>query len=114
MCGTVRDFDYAKRLPVAVVSWDNTDPRNPGLREASTLTKRALMGGVNRRTPISDGSAWEGYREAMSVASDDWVDTGWLLSPGCSVSPWPGHASQNFHALRAAADMMARLHADRG
>lgn len=113
MCGTVRDFDYTNRLPVAIVSWDNTDPRNPGLRTASELTTRALMGGVNRRTPISNGSAWELYREVLSLAEKDRVDTGWLLSPGCSVSPWPRQAGQNFHALRTAAEMMARLPADK-
>src|SRR5205085_889930 len=95
-------FELASVLPVHCVNWQLQDPGNPGLAEVREATGKAVAGGLHRRTPIADGSPEEVFHEALR-ALDATAGRGHLLTPGCSVSPWPRDREDNVRALVRAA-----------
>src|SRR5690606_27069366 len=46
LCMNGVHFPLADELPVHCVNWADTDPRNPSLTQARSLTRRAVVGGV--------------------------------------------------------------------
>jgi hypothetical protein len=84
------------------VSWQVQDPGNPGLAEARDRVHKAVVGGLHRSSPIGDGTPDQVFAQATAALRDT-GGRGHLLTPGCSVSPWPEDKDDNFRALLRAA-----------
>lgn len=72
--------------PVAVVNWAVHAPGNFSLAEGLAKTKLTVMGGIDERRTLLDGSP----DEVRAEVRDALRQTGgrrFLLAPGCSVSP---------------------------
>jgi uroporphyrinogen decarboxylase len=72
--------------PVAAVNWAVHAPGNISLAEALPKTEKAVMGGVDERHALLDGSP-EDVREQVLEALRGTGGRRFLLAPGCSVSP---------------------------
>lgn len=94
-------FGITNDLPVHAVSWATTDEGNPSLHAARSLTSKARVGGLGRHEPFSSGTPAQSYAASRKVLDEN-DPRGLMLSPGCSVSPWPWHNQANFMAFRAA------------
>lgn len=88
LCGPRQHFELARMLPAGCVNWQKQDEGNPTLSEGRRLSGKAVVGGLHRQTPIADGTP-EQVREQAEQAVADAGNRGFLLAPGCSVSPWP-------------------------
>ncbi|HEY7357153.1 MAG TPA: uroporphyrinogen decarboxylase family protein [Ktedonobacterales bacterium] len=76
-------FDWFVDYPVAAISWSDR-LTGPGLREALTLTDKCLIGGLDERGPLTQGSE----REIQQEMQDALAQTGGrrlILANGCSV-----------------------------
>jgi uroporphyrinogen decarboxylase len=76
-------FDRFVDYPVAAISWSDR-LTGPSLREASTLTDKCLIGGLDERGPLTRG----GEREIEQEMRDALAQTGGrrlVLANGCSV-----------------------------
>lgn len=105
-CGGNIFFELVSDLPTKAVSWSVHEPGNPGITDARSLTDLALVTGIDRKTPISNGTPAEVEAEYRQVLEKERWD-GLLLSPDCSVSPWPEKHEGNFRAIRGAVDAAA-------
>ncbi len=86
--------------PVAAVSWAVHAPGNLSLAEGLAKTKLTVMGGIDERHTLLDGSP----EEVRAEVEDALRQTGsrrFLLAPSCSVSPQTPAA--NLHAAVEAA-----------
>ena len=72
--------------PVAAVNWAVHAPGNISLAEALPKTEKAVMGGVDERHALLDGSPGD-VREQVLEALRGTGGRRFLLAPGCSVSP---------------------------
>ena len=99
-CGERIAFDLLAEYPVAAISWDPTLAGNPSLAEGKSRTKAAVMGGVNEKRTLADGTP----EEVAAQVRDAITSTGGrrlLLAPGCSIPPRSPRA--NLEAAKAAA-----------
>lgn len=101
LCGDRIHLEPMSALPHAALSWSVHDEGNPTIAEAAAVTPAAVATGMHRYHPIRDGSADEVAREAVEVLADA-PERGFILAPGCSVSPWPTASTANLHAFRRA------------
>jgi uroporphyrinogen decarboxylase len=101
LCGPRQHFELARRLPGACVNWQLQDDGNPGLAEGRRLSGKAVAGGLHRQSPIADGTPEEVLEQAQAAVADI-GRRGFLLTPGCSVSPWPVDREDNFRAMAKA------------
>ncbi|MBI4318956.1 MAG: hypothetical protein HY675_10730 [Chloroflexi bacterium] len=98
-CGDNIFFELLSYYPVHAINWATTAPGNPSLRNALTLTDKAVMGGVREKTTLRQGHP----AEVAAEARDALQQTGgqrFLLTGGCSIPtdvPEP-----NLRAARAA------------
>jgi uroporphyrinogen decarboxylase len=102
LCGPHIDTSLVERLPMHCVNWSLHDAGNPGLRELRDRFRVAVAGGLQRHSPIQAPSAEE-MRSAAAAALGETGGQGHLLTPGCSVSPWPQAKPENLEAMVAAA-----------
>lgn len=102
LCGPRQHFELASALPAQCVNWQLQDPGNPGIAEGRRLSGKAVAGGLHRHSPIADGSP-DQVLEQAEAALRDTGGHGHLLTPGCSVSPWPSDREDNFRAMVQAA-----------
>src|SRR3990170_6591248 len=94
--------------PVHAFNWAPDQAGNPSLAEAQSKTGKAVMGGLNERTTLREGSPGEVALEAQGALTQ----TGgrrFLLAPGCSI--WPQTPEAN---LRAAVESARRWSAGAG
>jgi uroporphyrinogen decarboxylase len=98
LCGPRQHFELARELPARCVNWQLQDAGNPTLSEGRRLSGKAVAGGLHRHTPIADGTP-EQVLAQSSAAFLDGGPRGFLLTPGCSVSPWPRDREENFRAM---------------
>jgi uroporphyrinogen decarboxylase len=98
LCGPRIDTGLIESLPTDCVNWSTHDKGNPGLTWVRDRFRRAVVGGLHRRSPIADGSP-EQVRAQARAALEDTGGRGHLLTPGCSVSPWPAAAAANLEEL---------------
>jgi uroporphyrinogen decarboxylase len=98
LCGPRQHFELARKLPAQSVNWQLQDEGNPTLSEGRRLSGKAVAGGLHRHTPIADGTP-EHVLAQSSAALLDSGPRGFLLTPGCSVSPWPREREENFSAM---------------
>jgi uroporphyrinogen decarboxylase len=102
LCGARQHFELAAALPVSCVNWQVQDPGNPALAEARDRYRKAVAGGLHRSSPIADGTPDQVFEQALEALRET-RGRGHLLTPGCSVSPWPSDKDARFEALVRAA-----------
>jgi uroporphyrinogen decarboxylase len=102
LCGAHVDTALVERLPMQCVNWSRHDEGNPGLRELRDRYRIPVAGGLHRNSPIRATTAEE-MRSAAAAALAETGGQGHLLTPGCSVSPWPQARPENLEAMVAAA-----------
>jgi uroporphyrinogen decarboxylase len=86
LCGSNLQFGLSRDLPVQVISWSVHNQGNPTLAEGSTISGRAVMGGMSQRGSLIYGPPATVEVEARGAIAD--MDgRGLLLAPGCSVPP---------------------------
>jgi uroporphyrinogen-III decarboxylase len=92
---------------VGAFSWDATAPGNPGLKEALTRLKGAVMGGIDHEGALQRGpdAAIAAYRSALEATGG----RRFLFAPGCSIPPETPEAT-----LTALRDEVERAHARQG
>lgn len=87
--------------PAAAFHWASRSAGNPSLSEVQARTGAAVMGGVDHRRTMPEGTP-----EAVAAEAREAIEAtgGWrfLLAPECTVPPTTPPA--NLHALRAAAE----------
>lgn len=83
--GKQTDLARIRDYPHEAIHCEDCDPGNPGLDELRKVTKGAVMGGLPYRTitRLSPASIQEAVAGAISAAGR----RGFILAPGCSVSP---------------------------
>lgn len=102
LCSGHVNESLIEKLGSHCVNWSIHDAGNPGLTELRDRHVVAVAGGLHRDEPIRSGSVGAVRAEA-DAALRDTGGRGHLLSPGCSVSPWPFEREENVRELAAAA-----------
>jgi uroporphyrinogen decarboxylase len=104
ICGPATYFDAAIDYPVHALNWATLGQQNPTILEASMLTDKTLVGGVDELGTLQTGTPDAVIREA-EIAIQAVKGRHLLLTPGCGTNvDVPG---ENLHALRRAADLVA-------
>lgn len=85
-CGEHIYFDLLSDYPVEAISWAATLPGNPSLAEGKERTIRAVMGGVNEKTTLPNGTP-EQVDEEVRQAIKETDGRRVLIAPGCSIPP---------------------------
>jgi uroporphyrinogen decarboxylase len=104
LCGANVNTSLVDALRPNCVNWSIHDAGNPALAEMRDRHHIAVAGGLHRDNPIRTGSVEEVRREA-SDAIRQTSGRGHLLTPGCSVSPWPADREDNIRVLAEAATL---------
>jgi uroporphyrinogen decarboxylase len=99
LCGPNVNTSLVEALRPGCVNWSIHDAGNPGLADIRDRHRIAVAGGLHRDKPIRTGSVQEVRREA-SEAIRQTAGRGHLLTPGCSVSPWPVDREGNIREMR--------------
>jgi uroporphyrinogen decarboxylase len=102
LCGPRINTDLVGALRPHCVNWSIHDAGNPGLAELRDGLRVAAAGGLHREHPIRTGTVAEVRAEAAAALAAS-GRRGHLLTPGCSVSPWPRDREENVRALVEAA-----------
>ena len=105
ICGPEVYFDQVLDYPVHAINWASLGQRNPGLLEASHLTDKVLVGGINETDTLLNGNPESVTREALD-AIQIMTDGKFLLTPGCAVRP--NSPEVNLHAMRRATDLASQ------
>jgi len=98
LCGPRLNTSLIAALRLHCVNWSIHDEGNPGLAELRDRERVAVVGGLHREHPIRTGSV-QAVREEAAAALRATGGRGHVLSPGCSVSPWPADHEENIRAL---------------
>ena len=98
LCGANVNTLLVEALRPDCVNWSIHDGGNPGLADMRDRHHVAVAGGLHRDHPIRTGSAAEVRREALDAITQT-SGRGHLLTPGCSVSPWPVDREDNIRVL---------------
>jgi uroporphyrinogen decarboxylase len=96
-----RLLDY----PAAAVNWAMHAPGNGSLADIQPNTEKAVMGGVDERHALIQGSPGD-VRGQVAEALVQTGGRGFLLAPGCSISPQTPQANLRA-AVEAAQDASA-------
>ena len=102
LCGANVNTSLVEALRPHCVNWSVHDAGNPGLAEMRDRHRIAVAGGLHRDSPIRTGTVEEVRREAAEAIRQT-SGRGHLLTPGCSVSPWPVDHEENIRVLAEAA-----------
>jgi uroporphyrinogen decarboxylase len=106
LCGGNVNTSLVEALRPNCVNWSIHDAGNPGLAEMRDRQHVAVAGGLHRDQPIRTGSVEELRREAAG-AIEETSGRGHLLTPGCSVSPWPVDHEESIRVLSEVAGLDA-------
>ena len=106
LCGANVNTSLVDALHPHCVNWSIHDAGNPALTEMRDRYRIAVAGGLHRDNPIRTGTVDEVRREA-ALAIGQTSGRGHLLTPGCSVSPWPVDREDNIRVLAEAAALDA-------
>lgn len=97
-CGERIHFDLLSSYPVEVISWDATGEGNPDLRAGQLSSGKAVMGGINEKTTLKNGSPNQ-VQEEVGKALELTGGRHFLLAPGCAISPET--PAKNVEAVRS-------------
>lgn len=86
VCRPNNMLDELLDYPAPVVNWAVHAPGNASLEAALGKTGKAVMGGVNERKTLVDGTP-EQVRDEVREALRQTGGRRFLLAPGCSISP---------------------------
>jgi len=100
ICGDRVYFDAVTDYPVQAISWSRDSAGNPSLSEAATMTRAAVMGGVDEAVTLPSGSP-DDVSRAVANALAETGGRRTLIAPGCSTDHRTSH--ENLLALRDAA-----------
>jgi uroporphyrinogen decarboxylase len=98
LCGQNVNTALVEALRPHCVNWSIHDVGNPGLADMRDRHRIAVAGGLHRDHPIRTGTVEEVRREAAAAMSQT-SGLGLLLTPGCSVSPWPVGREDNIRVM---------------
>lgn len=98
-CGTHIYFDQLAAYPVQAVSWDALAEGNPDLRTGKMRSGKAVMGGIDHKTTLKNGTPAQ-VREEVANAIELTGGKHFLLAPGCSIPPET--PAKNLEAIRSA------------
>jgi uroporphyrinogen decarboxylase len=98
LCGPRINASLVAALRPHCVNWSIHDEGNPSLSELRDRDRVAVVGGLHREHPIRAGSV-QAVREEAAATLRETGGRGHLLSPGCSVSPWPADREENIRAM---------------
>ena len=98
LCGPNVNTSLIGELRPQCVNWSIHDAGNPGLADMRDRHCVAVAGGLHRDHPIRTGSV-EQVREEAAIAITQTSGRGHLLTPGCSVSPWPVDREDDIRVL---------------
>ncbi|HET9921816.1 MAG TPA: uroporphyrinogen decarboxylase family protein [Ktedonobacteraceae bacterium] len=98
-CGSHIYFDLLASYPVEAVSWDASQPGNPDLHEGQRRCDKAVMGGINQKETLLNGTPAQ-VREEVEQALEMTGGRHFLLAPGCAVAP--ATPAKNLEAVRKA------------
>lgn len=98
LCGPNVNTSLIEALRPNCVNWSIHDAGNPGLADMRDRHRIAVAGGLHRDHPIRTGSVEQVRREAADAIRQT-SGRGHLLTPGCSVSPWPVEREDNIRVL---------------
>jgi len=98
-CGEHIYFDLLTDYPVEAISWAATLPGNPSLGQGKERTTKAVMGGINEKTTLPDGTPEQVDGEVRAAVKET-EGRRLLLAPGCSIPPRTPEA--NLEAAAAA------------
>lgn len=90
-----RNNNHLQRLldyPVAAFHWSTHGAGNPSLREISSQSGRAVMGGVSHEETMTSGSPDAVAGEAQRAIAET-GGSHLLIAPGCSIEPSTPEAS---------------------
>ena len=98
LCEANVNTSLVEALRPQCVNWSIHDAGNPALADMRDRHRVAVAGGLHRDHPIRTGSVDQVRREAAEAISQT-SGRGHLLTPGCSVSPWPVDREDNIRVL---------------
>jgi uroporphyrinogen decarboxylase len=98
-CGTHIYFDQLAAYPIQAVSWDALAEGNPDLRTGKQRSDKAVMGGIDQKTTLKNGTPAQ-VREEVANAIELTGGKHFLLAPGCSIAPET--PAKNLEAIRSA------------
>ncbi|MFL5627139.1 MAG: uroporphyrinogen decarboxylase family protein [Ktedonobacteraceae bacterium] len=98
-CGTHIYFDQLAEYPVQAINWDAKAEGNPDLGVGKRRSGKVVMGGINQKTTLKNGSP-EQVREEVAQAIELTGGRQFLLAPGCSIPPET--PANNLAAIRSA------------
>jgi uroporphyrinogen decarboxylase len=102
ICGQRAYFDAVTDYPVHALNWATIGQDNPTIADASHITPKTLVGGVDELGTLQTGSPDAVIREAQAAIRAT-NGRNLLLTPGCGTNVDVPDA--NLHALRRAADL---------
>ena len=100
ICGPYAYFNDVTDYPVQAINWATLGQHNPDLVEASRLTPKTLVGGVDEVGTLQVGTPEQVIAEALTAIRAT-HGRRLLLTPGCGTNL--DVPSANLHALREAA-----------
>ena len=100
VCRPNNIMDALLDYPAAVVNWAVHDDGNATLADAMKRTGMAMMGGVNEKETLMNGSVAD-VRAEVQEALRQTGGRRFLVAPGCSISPQT--PPEHIHAAVAAA-----------
>jgi len=98
VCKTENLLNSLLDYPVQALSWDPTEPTNPGLGEVRAKTDKVLIGGLDYRRTLLGPSQEAVHREA-NVALSATGGMGFILAAGCTI--YPETPEENIRAAEA-------------
>lgn len=86
LCGDNVFFDKLMSYPVDALSWDTHFPGNPSLREGRERSGKMVIGGINQRETLADGTP-EQVAAEVEEAIRQTDGRGCVVAPGCTFRP---------------------------
>lgn len=102
ICGPAVYFRQVADYPVHAINWAAVGQDNPTVAEATRLTNKAIIGGVDEDGVLQTGTPEQVIEESLAAIRATGARR-FLLSPGCGTSMQVPEA--NLKALRRAADI---------
>ena len=84
VCGRNNMLKGLLDYPVHAFNWTATDPTNPSLGEILSLSRKAVIGGIDEEGTLRHGSREE-LKQEIERAKEQSGGKRWMLGPGCAT-----------------------------